>query len=218
MSDPVQTVVMDPRYRPVGDPRPWGCDELGGLYFSKLCPDYFALSRAGKVFTATHTIATAVAPLQVVPTTTAAFVVNNVHAPAAGVPGKLVVPLFASVFLASGTAALGLSLWGQVGSTPLATQLTANDAGVTVGNAMDSGRTRISWVGLSKTVAGAWTCLGGMDCAAATTPGVGLTIPLRGMFVVQPTYAFGLHVLAGAGTSAAFTFSVAWAEVEGTCS
>lgn len=192
-----------------GVSRPVLTDEFGGVYRSKLAPRYMAYARMGWVRFATHTVATAVAPLQVVPTTTAAFVLNNVS-----VTGNMAVMLEAGCMFASGTAPAGFSLWGQVTSAPLATQLTQDAVGITRGNGRGgAGQVGDTFADFSKTVAGGWALLGAMDTGVPATPGVGLTRPLDGGWIVKPTYAFGLHVVAGAGSSAAFTFYAKWIEL-----
>lgn len=213
MSTLLEGKTLNPAYQAAGTPKEISLSELGGVMNSPLDPALYAMARAGKIFFATHTVATAVAPLQVVPTTTAAFVVNNVDT---STSGKLVVPIMAGVFLGSGTAGIGTTLFAQVGSTALATQLAADTSGVTRGNTRGGLDASIAFVGLSKTVAGSWLPIASVDNAAAAVPGTGIQVPLHGMFVVRPTFAFGLHAVAGAGTSAAFVFSAAWLEIQGT--
>lgn len=181
----------------------------GSLVTSHYEPDYYELARNGQIFTVTTTVAVAVAPLQVVPTTTAAFVLNNVDT---STSAKVLVPLTVSCYLGSGTADTGMSLFAQCTSTALATQLTANGTGVVMSNTRGSG-TSIAYADSSKTVAGGWVCLGSIANAASTTPGVGITVDCKGLFIIKPTFALGLHVLSGAGTSAKFSYSVTWAEV-----
>jgi hypothetical protein len=213
MADQVEGLTTQASYQAVGTPRVLSMDELGGLKVSGLLPAYYDLARQGKIFACTHTVATAEAPLQVVPTTTAALVVNNVDT---STSAKVCVVLQAGIFLGSGTSGIGATLYGQVGSTPLATQLSADTSGVTRTNGRGGADSSVAYVGISKTVAGGWTQLGSYDCAAAAVVGQGLVVPLHGMFVVRPTYAFGLHAVAPAGTTAKFVFSVIWAEVQGT--
>lgn len=188
--------------------------ELKSLFVDQMAPDYYEMCRNAKIFGVTTTVAVAVVPLQVVPTTTAAFVLNNVST-----TNTLVVPLAISVLFASGTAAVGSSIYAQVGSTPLATQLTADGTGV-VKSCLRGGVATgsVCWGDSSKTVAGGWQLIGGINTTAATTPGYSVSIPVNGMYVVRPTYALGLHVLSGAGTTAAFSYSVIWAELPGTAS
>jgi hypothetical protein len=214
MAEDVQGLTATPSYQAVGTPREVLLSELGGLFTAQLDPQLYTLARMGRIFHAVHTVATAVVPLQVVPSTTAALVVNNVDT---STPNRLVVPLFAGCWLASGTAGIGVSLFGLSTSTALATQLSANTSGVTVGCSRGGSDAPNSYVGLSKTVAGNWSFLGSVDVSAAAVPGTGTPmVPLHGLFVVRPTYAFGLHAVAGAGTTAAFSFAVIWAEIPGT--
>jgi len=145
-----------------------------------------------------------------VPTTTAAFVVNNV---ASDNPATALVPILAGAYLASGTAGGGLTLFGQVTQKPLGTQLTADGTGVARGRPPQQSTAGLAFCDLSKTVTGAWCPLGSCERTANATPGAGLVVWPHGMFTVPPGYAFSLHVLAGAGTSAAYCFAVAWIEV-----
>src|SRR5262245_50228396 len=111
MADPLQAVVAaNQTFQATGTPRNVTASELGGLMCSDLDPALYAYAKAGKVFFAVHTVATAVAPLQVVPTTTAAFVVNNVATPTSN---TVLVVIQAGYFLGSGTAGIGTTLFGQ---------------------------------------------------------------------------------------------------------
>jgi hypothetical protein len=213
MADYLEGLTGPASYQASGTQRAVSLDELGGLKVSGLLPAYYDLARQGKIFACTHTVATAEAPLQVVPTTTAALVVNNVDS---STGGKVLVLLQAGLYLGSGTSGIGATLYGQVGSTALATQLSADTSGVTRTNGRGGADSSVAYVGISKTVAGGWTQLGSYDCAAAAVVGQGFAVPLHGMFVVRPTYAFGLHATAPAGTTAKFVFSAIWAEVQGS--
>src|SRR5262245_43803956 len=125
MADPVQFVVGNPSFQAAGTQRNGLSTEQGGHLVSVLDPSLHVYSRMGRVFSVTTTVATAVAPLQVVPTTTAAFVLNNV-----ATDGRLLVIVAAGFINGSGTSDKGGALYGQVGSAPLGTQLTADATGV----------------------------------------------------------------------------------------
>lgn len=182
---------------------------LGSLKFASMEPRYLEMAREGKIFTVTLTVAQAVAPLQVVPTTTAAFVLNHYDTTTT----KCLFPIRIAAFLASGTSDIGATLFAQVGSTPLATQLTANGTGVVMSNTRGGVPASSAYGDTSKTVAGGWCAIGSFANAAAATPGCGVVVDVEGMFCVRPTYALGLHVVSGAGTTAKYTFSVTWAEL-----
>jgi hypothetical protein len=212
MAEQMESIVRGVDFQAEGTPRVVGCDELGGLLSSQLSPSLFNLARCGKIFAAKHTVATAVAPLQVVPTTTAAAVLYN---PAES--GKMLVMLKCGVYLGSGTSGIGLAVFGGVTGGALATALTADGSGVTRSQGLGAGQSSVAFMDFSKTVVAGWTYIGGLDSnPAAAVPGTGRDFDLNGAFIVRPTYAFHAHTVAGAGTSAAYCFSFLWAEVNCT--
>lgn len=183
---------------------------LGSTRVGQTEPDYFEMARRGWLFGVHHTVATAIAPVQVISTTTAPFVLNNVDT-----SGNVIVPLLVGVMLGSGTAGLGLTLCAGVTNGAVTTQLSADGTGVVHKCLRDQGNTPTAFADFAKTIpAGSvFNNIGGMQNAAAAVVGSGFTVDLRGMYVIKPTYGFCLSILSGAGTSPLFTLSVIYARI-----
>lgn len=212
MAEQLEAVVRGVDFQAEGTPRPIGSDELGGALVSALSPNLFNLARSGKIFGGIHTVATAVAPLQVVPTTTAAWVVYN---PVES--GRLLVMLQCGIYLGSGTNGIGAAVFGGVTGGVLATPITANVSGVTRSIGLGTGQTSVAFCDTSETVVANWQHLGGLDAnPAAAVPGAGRIFDLNGAYIVRPGFAFMMHTVAGAGTSALYCYSSLWAEVNAT--
>lgn len=201
-------------YSGVGNTRQVGLSEMGGIQADQLLPNCTELARIGKVYGIVHTVATAVPPLQVVPTTTAAFVVNNTDVAS----GRNMVMLQCGAFLGSGTAGIGTTVMVGVTGAPLATQLTADGTGFTklFGTGFNQGS--VAFGDVSKGVIAGWVPIASVDNQAGAVPGTGISADLRGMFIVRPTYAFMMHAVAGAGTTAKFCFYAIWLELPITVS
>lgn len=205
-----QARVRAATFSGAGQTRQLGTSEMGGVHTDRLLPEFTEMCRTGRVQGAVNTVATGVVPLQVVPTTTAAFVIQNVDS---GSGAKNIIPLMCGAYLASGTAGIGVTLFAGVSAGPLATALAADTAGVTRMQGIGAGQSQISWVGLSKSVVANWIPLASANVSAAAVPGTGVQADCRGMFIVRPTWAFMLHTLADAGSTSKFSFWVTWLEV-----
>lgn len=185
---------------------------LGQLSVAEVEPKYYELARAGLIFGITHTVATAIVPLQVFPTTTAGFVVNNVST-----DGSLLVPLKIGISVGSGTAGAGASLGVGVTPSALATQLTADGAGVVHKSLRDAGKVPTAYMDFAKAVvAPVYSIIGVCNHAAVATVGGGGLFDCDGLFVVKPTFALAGFILSGAGTSAAYCISVTYAMIPNT--
>lgn len=190
-------------------PQPVSLQHLGALRVSDATPRYYEWARKGWLFGFNHTIATAITPVQVFPTTTGNLVLNN-----ADTTGCCVVPLLVSVMNGSGTNGIGFSLLAGVTPSALATQLVADGSGVVHKNLRDNANTPTAYADFNKTVvAPVYNVIASSAMAAAAVPGGGVTADCMGMFVIKPTFAFVLDVLSGAGTSAKFNVNVIYARV-----
>lgn len=190
--------------------RAWSLSGLGSNRFAQCEPSLFELSRAGRLFGMSLTVAASVIPVQTVPTTTASVCIFN----AASAGGKLIVPLRLGFFNASGTSDKGQILLASVTSTTLATPLTANGTGYVIGGLRSGDTVSVAFADSAKTVAPCvWTSVGGLESTADAVPGCGQMFDVEGMFIIKPQYALGLAVLSGAGTTAKFSFSAIWAEI-----
>jgi len=182
---------------------------LNSLAVDSVAPRYFELARAGLIFCAQHTIATAITPVQTYPTTTGNVVLNNVNT-----NGGLLVPLKIAATVGSGTAAVGASLLVGVTPSALATQLTADGTGVVHKSLRDAGKTPTAYMDFGKTVvAPVYSTLGANLTAASTTPGGGAVHDCEGVYIVKPTFALVVDVLSGAGTSAKWNISIIYAMI-----
>jgi hypothetical protein len=183
---------------------------LGSLRVAQGDPRYFELSRAGRIFGMSMTVAVAVASVQTVPTTTASVCIFN----AAADGGKCIVPLKLGFFNGSGTSDKGQILLATATSTKLATALTANGTGYVIGGLRSGDTSSVAFGDSAKTVAPCvWTAVGGMETTADAVPGCGQMFDVEGLFTIKPGYALGLAVLSGAGTNAKFCFNAIWAEI-----
>ena len=215
MADNLYGETRSQGFNAIGSQRAIGLDELGGLLNSPMSPALYNLARRGLVYGIKHTVATAVAPLQVVPTTTAAFVLNNTDS---GASAKNLIMLQCGIYLGSGTNGIGAAVFAGVTGGPLATQLTTDGTGFTKSQGLGAGQAAsLAYGDVSKTVVAGWQHIGGFDAnPAAAVPGASRVFDLNGAFIVRPTYAFMMHTVAGAGTSAAYCYSALWAEVRCT--
>src|SRR4051812_11674093 len=101
-----------PSFQAVNTSRTLEASEMGGLHVDRILPEFTELARTGKLYGAAQTVDSAIAPLQLVPTTTAAFVVYNsaqaVSQLLGGVerkiPPTVLIPIACGAILGSGTA------------------------------------------------------------------------------------------------------------------
>lgn len=158
--------------------------------------------------------ATFKAPVTAIPTTTATWMLWNGESQSSGVGKHLFIDQ-ASCFLASGTAASGITLLGCV---TLEAQATVSAYAGTVKSALNgTGGTSTNQVlGNALTISGtqpAWHVLAGIDNVASATIGMSVTAEIKGGIMVPPGYGFCLAVLSGTGTSALYGVSVVWDEI-----
>lgn len=191
--------------------RTLSADEHGGLLVSHSGLKYGHLSRSGRVFGATFGTGTAIAPVQAVPTTAAAWDLYN------GEPdgGRDLYIIQAAAHSVSGTLGLGMALLGCVSlarQTTVPTDYTNSIKTSLAGGPFDSK----AIFDQDQTITGgtpAWITLAARDQVSAVSVGSGLVAPVDGFMRVPPGHIAGFTVLAPAGTTALFGVSVVWAEL-----
>lgn len=186
---------------------------IASLAVAQVEPPYLEAARAGRrMHGGAQTLAAGVAPVQAIPTTTAAVALYN--ADTAGNGLSLVVD-WLNVFLASGTPAAGLSILATIAkpATPPAT----NAANYATGSLSNASRTSKAIWSTALVLAGApvWSALTSTLQPAAANAGQGDSpLDLGGRLIVPPGFALGLSVLSGVGTTPLYGFSAQWAELE----
>src|SRR3990167_9231879 len=158
--------------------------------------------------------ATFKAPVTAIPTTTATWMLFNNESATSGT-GKTYFVDKVSAFLASGTAASGITLLGCV---TLASQTAPSAYASTVVSALDgtNGTSTNGILANAHTITGtqpAWHVLAGIDNVAAATIGMSVTADLDGGYLIPPQYGMGITVLSGVGTTALYGVSVIWDEI-----
>jgi hypothetical protein len=188
----------------------------GGVKTSQTVPQHFALMEAGRVFVATTgVVADGLAPVQDLPTTSAFAGTALYNGNPAGTGSLCFVVLACSVKLDSGTPDVHSALFGGVGKPSSApTTTSGNSIGSVSGSSYAHGGVFKSTPTMA-TTAPAWDQLGNFETTATAKVGAGITCHMPwGAFVVQPGQAFCSVVLAGAGTSPLYGWSVRFAVVE----
>jgi hypothetical protein len=187
---------------------------LGSLAVAQTELPLGEVTRAGRFYVGgLQLAANAIAPDTSLPTTTAKLALFN------GEPdgGKTYFIDHAHLFLASGTAAAGLTAWAAVSKGKLATAVAAMATGFDVAAARGLQGNSNAKFGTAVTLpAGTvWHSLGGGYQAAAANFGQSdQPWEIRGGLAVPPGYALGLAVLSGAGTTPLYGWSLRWAELE----
>lgn len=216
MADPLQYQVQAVGYkgRGAGTPSFLGSlSGLGGFRTTLLEPPYMELARSARIFMGgINLVANGYVPSQDFITTAAPGGIYN--AAQAGQGNRCIYPLLIAWFLASGTAAAGVSVQVGVSAAPLATPLTVNATGYKIQGSRGTGNSIAFGGSMTFPAGSAWVNVGGMESTADANPGQGGTSRLDGLFCVQPGYGFGVNFLSGAGTSAKFGFTLVWAECE----
>ena len=210
MADPLSLQITNPQSQGSGTTAYFGGTPFGSLRSAPYEPRYAELARNGRLFTASITVAQAIAPLQVLPTTVAGFYLHNADTS----NSVYLLPLRVGVALASGTADTGISLVGWVTPSATVSPISANGTGCLVQGTRGGGSSS-AFFGVSQTVpvGGAPITIATVANAASTTPGVGATGDCEGCFLIRPSYGFCLHGLSGAGTTAKLIVNILWAEL-----
>jgi len=158
----------------------------------------------------TQVIASGIAPVSAIPTTTATLALFNTEPDG----GKSLVIDQIGMFLGSGTAAAGATLLATV----TVGKPTAPSAASNYSSQSCSGRgTSIArWATALTIPAGsAWIQVSSSFQLATANVGQGdMPSGFLGGLVVPPGYALGLAILSGAGTTPLYSVSATWGELE----
>jgi hypothetical protein len=191
---------------------------LGGMKVNQVTPPMYELAEAGRIYGAnTGVVADGLAPVQEFVTTGAYAGVALYNGAAAGRGALSLVILAVGTYLNSATAvAIHSSLMGGIGKSAAALTTTS---GNNLASLSGSTRTTVATLKSTPTLGTigltSATVLANYEWVTAASVGGGpfCHIPW-GMLVVPPTYSFGAYVLASAGTTPMFGFSIVYAEVE----
>ncbi|MDE2096903.1 MAG: hypothetical protein KGL39_06610 [Patescibacteria group bacterium] len=204
-----------------GNPQAYGTNQLMRLspykhqFVDQVGPRWAELVRMGKVFAASGgVVANAIAPVVDMPTTANIHGLYNGNSVASNICLAIIK---VSTYAASGTLGLGRAMIGCVSGGAQSAKPSAGTGVVGPNNLLPTSTNASNAVmgtGTALTTAGAWQVLGGLDTPAAVEIGAGLSADVEGMFIVPPTYVFGLHVLAPLGTTAKFLGTIIWAEYQ----
>lgn len=186
-----------------------GCSGYGALRVAQVDQEGSELTRAGRRFCiATLATATGIAPVQVIPTTAAQWVLSNTSAVDTMAFEEL------GVFLASGVAGLGIVVMACLFTLPAQVSLAT---GITV--ASRSGSLRTSAIAIKSAVtitlpaAPAWFPVAHYDFTPTAINSVLATNDLiKGKLMLPPLTSLGLAVLSPAGTAPLFTPHASWVE------
>lgn len=177
-------------------------------------PPYAELARAGRrMHGGLQTLAGGLAPVQAIPTNAPAIALYNSDS---GGSGLSLILDWLNVFLASGTAAAGLSVFATV-AKPSSAAPSANVANYNTGSLSSAGRVSRAFWATGVTLSGTpiWSALSSTLQAAGANAGQGDNpLDLGGRLIVPPGFALGLSVLSGAGTTPLYGFSAQWSELE----
>lgn len=189
-------------------------DKYGGVHVSQTVPDRVALARANRIYGGNAFAGTAKAPVATLPTTSPEWAIYN------GEPdgGKSFLMLAAGVTLISGTPDIYVAI---VGAVTLARQTTVPSlyASAIVESLSGGSKATKGVLANNPTLTGgtpAWVLLKVAYGAAGAVVGFGVTdddLEKKG-FLVPPGGMFCLEVFASAGTTALYSPSFVWAEVD----
>lgn len=182
------------------------------LAVAQVEPANAEIARAGRRFMGGNSIiANGIAPVAAIPTTTATLALYN--SDSAG--GRCLVLDRIRFWLGSGTAAAGATLLATVAG-PIASPPTAHGTGYAVSSASGRGTPRALWTTAMTIPAGfAWAGLISTLQLAAANVGQGNgEYVADGALIVPPTFALGIAILSGAGTSPLYGVSAEWSELE----
>lgn len=159
-------------------------------------------------------IASGIAPVAAIPTTTATLALYNT----ASAGGKSLVVRSVSFTLGSGTPAAGATLFLGVsaGATAAVPSAASNYSSQCATG--DTSRTALARWATAVTIPAntAWIAARPQFQLAAVNVGQG-DAPwggAGGRFLIPPTYALGIAILSGAGTTPLYTVSAEWDEVD----
>jgi hypothetical protein len=174
---------------------------------------YLELTRMARRFHGgLQILANAIAPVQVIPTTTAALALYNNDTRGNGMSICLD---WLNTFLASGTPAAGKTIMIAIGKPTTPPTVNATGYGIGSLNASLQGSVGILTTGLTFPAGVQWTALDADFQPAGANVGQGDNpLDLGGRIIIPPGFALGIAVLSGAGTSPLYGVSLQWGELE----
>lgn len=187
---------------------------LESLAVAQFEPEYIQIAASGRRYVGgCQVIASGIAPVQVIPTTTATLALYN-----SDIDGGLSIAIDSLSFcLGSGTAAAGATLWACVTNGKVAAanipSAAANYSSQVAGK---KGNGSISVWGTAVTIptGSAWfQATTSFQLAAANVGQGDQAASLKGI-VVPPGYALGLGIFSAAGTTPLYAITGTWIETE----
>lgn len=176
---------------------------------------YQESTRSGRRFHGgVQVLANGVAPVQAIPTTTAAVALFNSDTNNNGL--ALVVD-WANIFLASGTSAAGATVLVAVGKPSSGTAPVASASNYSIGTLSGTaqGSKALFGIGTVFATTPVWSAVASTSQVAGANVGQGDNcLDLGGRIVVPPGYMLGISILSGAGTTPLYGVSLQWAEHE----
>lgn len=198
-----------------GIERPLALTGLGSLAMAQVEGPDTELVRMGLRFVGgCQVIASGIAPVAAIPTTTATLALYNT----ASAGGKSLVIRSVTPTLGSGTAAAGGTLFlgvsaGAVSSAPSAASNYSSQCATG-----DTSRTALARWATAVTIPAntAWIAARPQFQLAAANVGQGDSGwgGAGARFIIPPTYALGIAILSGAGTTPLYTVSAEWDEAD----
>ena len=186
---------------------------LESLSVNQVEPPKYELSRSGRRYVGgNQVIASGIAPVTAIPTTTATLALYNADADG----GVALVIERLGFWLGSGTPTAGATLLACVSNGPLATPVSANASNYSSSSASASSLATNAFWGTAITIpGGSWfQALSTFQAAAANVgQGDGLAM-FEGALVIPPRHALGLAILSGTGTTPLYGISAMWSEIE----
>lgn len=179
--------------------------------------EHTEMTRAGRRFSAILST-TGEAPVQAVPTTTAAAVLYNPD------PARAYVIDSITSILLSGTPAGGASILSIIAPVNGAIASSATGFGIasqSAGGLQSKALSAVAYTLATVAVPYAWVVAPGqasnqitVSTAIASAPGGLVTADVRGRIILPPGKLLGLQTLSGAGTAPLFMYGVNWHEIE----
>ena len=211
---PVQGTVDQGNFYPYGLPAQLRLSPLRHAFVDQVQPSRVELVRMGKVFSAnlgTGAAATGTQSVAQMPTTATIMALWNGNTVASNI--HLVI-LKVSAWVFAGTMGLGKSMICGVASASQSAVTKGTGAVGPTNNLLTSTNVSAAIIGQATVLGGAppWVVVAGADSPSAIEIGASMAADVEGLFIVPPQFAFGMHVLGGAGTAPLYLGSVCWAE------
>jgi hypothetical protein len=212
---PIQGIVDVGTVQQYGSNQTLRLSPFRSAFVDQVLPSRAELVRMGKVFSAnlgTGAAATGTQSVAQMPTTATIMALWNGNTVASNI--HLVI-LKVSAWVFAGTMGLGKSM---ICGTSTASQTVVTKGTGAVGptnNLLTSTNTSNAIIGQATVLGGApaWIVVAGADSPSAVEIGASMAADVEGLFIVPPGFAFGMHVLGGAGTAPLYLGSVCWAEL-----